>query len=395
MNTYITQKVHPMPSSKLPLARSSLAIGLLCLSLHAAAFESKISGFGTLAAGRTSGSCNNEVAMSSEYARACTRFVVDWGHAGIYTDTWSASEESRIGVQWTGTFSPDLSATVQAVARGTPYQKAELEWAYLTYKINPSFTLQVGRKRIPLYYYSDFQDIGYAYLTARPNPELYGWEMVNYNGANLDYNGEFGDWIARVSVFAGSDYSERNRYQSTLYDDPTNIRWKNMKGLSVELNKDWFSMRFNYADAIYSEDDYLTGENRPLYYNGDQLEAKKSFYGAAFIADYEDLVIRAEAGRAKLMNANGYDTEMYSLNVGHRFGAVTPYVTSAVYHERTIFSPEDYVVAGWRSAGIGMRYEVTKSSALKLQVEQIKDTSPEGAFQGNSTLFSVNYDFVF
>ena len=52
---------------------------------------------------------------------------------------------------------------------------------------------QVGRKRIPLYYYSDFQDIGLSYPWVSPPPELYGWEVTNYNGGSLRYNDSFGD----------------------------------------------------------------------------------------------------------------------------------------------------------------------------------------------------------
>lgn len=54
--------------------------------------------------------------------------------------------------------------------------------------------LQIGRKRLPLYYYSDFQDVGYAYNTVRPSPDVYGWDIVNYNGASLSTTRSLGDW---------------------------------------------------------------------------------------------------------------------------------------------------------------------------------------------------------
>ena len=51
----------------------------------------------------------------------------------------------------------------------------------------------MGRKRLPIYY-SDFQDVGFAYTWVRPPTDLYGWEIVSYNGVNATYRGDWGGW---------------------------------------------------------------------------------------------------------------------------------------------------------------------------------------------------------
>lgn len=83
-------------------------------------------------------------------------------------------------------FTPEFSATVQAVARGAD-NSVGIDWAYLSYNLLPNLKLQVGHKRLPRYYYSDFMYIGYAYPWVRPAPDLYGWQTYAYEGANLLY----------------------------------------------------------------------------------------------------------------------------------------------------------------------------------------------------------------
>ncbi|MEF3019424.1 hypothetical protein V3478_33245, partial [Pseudomonas aeruginosa] len=86
----------------------------------------------------------------------------------------------RAGVQGEWQLDPQWSAVAQITARTLQDQHVKLEWAYVTYAPTPEWKLQVGRKRIPLYYYSDFQDVGFAYNTVRPSPDVYGWDVVNY-----------------------------------------------------------------------------------------------------------------------------------------------------------------------------------------------------------------------
>ena len=270
-----------------PLAIASL--GLLGLSAHA--FDQKVSGFGTIAAGETFGQCT-QATMATAYDDSCTRFIADWAHAGVYTPDLSVRPESRLGLQWTGNFTSSLSATAQGVARLNPGTKADLEWAYLTDKIDSSWTVQVGRKRLPLYYYSDFQDVGYAYAMIRPSSDVYGWDVVNYNGANLDYAGDFGDWSVHASLYGGAEDSRKNKYSLLVSDDPLDVKWKDIVGGSVELSRDWLTLRASYTQSKIQIDDPLAGGQQVL--SSGVMTGRQDFYGVAALVDYGDWLGRTE-----------------------------------------------------------------------------------------------------
>lgn len=90
----------------------------------------------------------------------CPCFISDYNTGGIYEQNgWDIGQETRLGLQGMAQLTDDLQAVGQVMGR-TGTGKMTLEWAYLSYAINPNWTLQAGRKRIPLYYYSDFQDVG-------------------------------------------------------------------------------------------------------------------------------------------------------------------------------------------------------------------------------------------
>lgn len=56
----------------------------------------------------------------------------------------------------------NLSVTGQLVARGDT-SEVKAEWLYLSYQFNPNLRINVGRQRMPLFLYSDYMDVGYAY----------------------------------------------------------------------------------------------------------------------------------------------------------------------------------------------------------------------------------------
>ena len=361
-------------------------LGLISLSAHA--FEQKLSGFGTLAAGETFGACTQ--ATTTTFASPCTRYIADWAHAGVYTPELSARAESRVGVQWTGTFTDSLSFTAQGVGRLVAGTKADLEWAYLTDKINSSWTLQVGRKRLPLYYYSDFQDVGYAYTMIRPSPDVYGWDVVNYNGANLDYAGDFGAWSVRASFFGGGEDSRKNKYSTLVDSDPLDIKWKDIVGTRVEVTRDWLTLSASYTQSRFQMDDKLAGGQQQL--STGVMTGHQNFYGIAAIVDYEDWLGRAELAASNRAD-QGYRAHFLYVNAGRRFGDFTPMLQYSQYFESSTVGA-DYLPIHNRTLSATVRYEVGKSSDLKLQFDRDIDTSSV-KYTGSANVLSVAYDFVF
>jgi len=150
------------------------------------------SGFLTLAAGKVLGGSRDP---DTDAGFRCPCLPTDYAQGGIYeAGSMSLKPDSVLGLQ--GSLSlgnGDLAATGQVVSRGARGGRVNLEWLYGTWDINPQWTLQVGRKRLPLLGQSEVQDIGYAVPWVHLPPQVYGWEIVNYNGANATYRG---DWAA-------------------------------------------------------------------------------------------------------------------------------------------------------------------------------------------------------
>ncbi|MEJ5990820.1 hypothetical protein WG902_12535 [Ramlibacter sp. PS3R-8] len=371
------------------LQRIAATLLAACAAAPTSAVELDLSGFGSAVAGRTFGQCTAN-AVASAFSSSCTRFVADWGHGGVYDEKWSAEPESRLGVQGTVRVNPQLSFTAQVVARAVHDPLAELEWAYMTIAPAPGWTLQLGRKRVPLFFYSDFQDVGFAYPWVRVPPDVYGWDVVNYNGANLTYNASVSGWALRSSAFAGSENSRKNGYSRILYDEPKDVKWSGIAGADLEFAKDWFTGRVVYMRSGFQQIDRQTGM-ADVQING-AIRDHHQAYGGSVNIDYGNFLLRSEVSVFD-RSRYAYKATSWFVSGGYRFGNFTPMLTLSDYKETSRFPLADYEPARWSTVAASLRYDLGASSALKVQLERIRDR--QAPFVGNATLLSMSYDFVF
>lgn len=372
--------------------RSTAALTLALTVCAASAQDFKFSGFASLVVGRTSGGCVTTDAMATQHADSCTRAIVDWGHGGVYRNEWAADQETRAGLQGEWKLSKELMAVAQVSARTLSEQHANLEWAYLSYSPTPDWKLQFGRKRIPLYYYSDFQDVGFAYNTVRPTPDVYGWDVVNYNGASVSHSQTLGDWNLRAEAYLGSETSRKNPYSTIFYDEKLDVRWGGLRGASLEFSKDWFTGRVSYTRSNFSLRDRAAGS--PLELFDGSTRAPQSFMGLVLNGDWDDWQWRSEFGKARRMQAAGYDADLYLMTLGHQMGKFTLTAGLSAYKEKTDFDASTYVPVKLSTKTLALRYDLHKGGALKLQWDRVRDTSPS-PLTGSSRLISLSYDLVF
>lgn len=397
----------------------AVALGMVVVSAVAQekpAVEFTGSGFLTLGVGKMLGGTRGNV---GDYKGPS--FISDYAQAGVYDGRsglqWKP--DSKLGVQ--GVVSMDngrFSVTGQAVARGARDGKINLEWLYGSYKVNDEVTLQVGRKRLPMFYYSDTQDIGVALPWTHLPPQLYGWEAVNYNGINVMARKQLGGWSVTGNMMYGSESIKDAGYDK-IYNgrqSRTDAKWKNIFGGDLSLQKDWFEARFVYMQSKTSSQnisgrwDAAQNAYDPTTADAEPVKAKQRIYGVAFNIDYNDWMARTEFIHIVRPGLDFKDNA-YIIAAGKRFGKWQLFLSQSRYWSTPVLSQgaDPTAQEAHQTRSITLRYDLTTSSALKAQLDFQRDRSGpnwgialdsssatgSGPPYGNARLFTITYDMVF
>lgn len=361
----------------------------LAAPIHAQETQSdfKVTGFLSITGGKvTQGNFDAGYAGPTQInGYDCPCYLADWGNSGIYTKSFSLKPESRVGLQLSYKPNTSTSFVGQVVSRGTD-GTPNVQWAYGAYKLNSNWEVQVGRKRIPLYFYSDFQDIGLSYPWVSTPPELYGWEVTNFNGGSMRYNGNLGEMNFNASVFTGAEKAKDPLYQQLYYTEKTEVSWKNIIGADMELSQDAFTLRTVYLQSKVRTKVFDLGIDDP---------ATLKAFGVAINADFDDWFMLSEFTQlTRDFTDSQYKVTApaFTIGAGKRFGAWSTFVNYAQYAEKT--NDEDkYTPQKYKRTSITLRYDLDSSSALKAQIDKNKDSSNN--FGGNTTVLRLSYDRVF
>ncbi|QSX37779.1 porin [Shewanella sedimentimangrovi] len=361
--------------------KQSLAIclGTLLLSTAASA-EVHISGFASVVGGQVlEGSGVEEFGLEPT-------FLADYPLVGAYTEEWSFEPDTLFGLQFSADLMDGLSATAQVVSRGADNFSASFEWAYLSYELNEHWTLQAGKKRLPLYYYSDFFDVGYAYPWIRPPADNYTWQIFNYTGASALYNYLIGDWTMTGQIYYGREDDEPNKLLSEFFfGASTREIWKDIGGLVVQFNRDWLDIRLTHMQ--YNNERIIGGEQR-IWDNG-STERKGKFYGLSVNVDWNNLLVLTELNRLTL---EGSDLDTYLVTLGYRFGDFLPYVSYSDFDDGSEIH---------NTTSVGLRWDFHPSAAFKIQYDDVTDdgvgagTPDSWRVAGDAKAISLGVDLVF
>ncbi|CAK0769520.1 conserved hypothetical protein [Gammaproteobacteria bacterium] len=356
---------------------------LIIFPLISLAIEFEKLGFLTLAAGKK---------ISSEFNDAFV--VADYGQGGIYENNrWNIGPDSKIGLQGILTFNPFWSMTGQFVMRGARDGNINLEWLYATYQATNNLTLQFGLKRLPLFYYSEAQDIGVSLPWVRLPTPMYGWDVVNFRGANLIYRSMLGKWSSIIELFYGNEIRRDNPYLKIYNDRGTkwDEKWNHIHGADWTLNHDWLELRFSYVHSGMEYWDEMDKAN--TYFN-----TKQSFYSVATTVDYEKLLIRSEISKTDRPTSFEHYTA-YLLGVGYRVNKWLPMITFSRFQSNY---DNDSPNERFNNLSFLLRYDLSPSSAIKAQYDIFNDKSEPGVTSynaagryGDAKMFSIAYDMTF
>lgn len=277
-----------------------------------------------------------------------------------------------------------LKGVVQVDGRSINGGQGSLEWAYLSYAPASDWEVLLGRKRIPIYFYSDFMDVGFAYPWVRAPQDLYGWEVNNFNGITLAKTGHWSDWSSRASVFLGNEESKANTMSSYFYPGLTpDLSWHHIHGVDLELTRDWFNMRMVYIESLVD----LTASTGPLVDAGQQR-----IYGLSVNIDYDNWLVRSEFSLFDRWRDMGYRSSAEMLAFGYHVGAYTPMLTFSYFVDENSYAAPNWESNTW---ALSLRYDLNPTSALKVQFDQFHEMSSLNSTTGNANILSVSLDKIF
>ncbi|MCW8854596.1 MAG: porin [Gammaproteobacteria bacterium] len=332
--------------------------------LHA---EVEVTGFASFVAGKT---------ISGN------QFLADYPKTGIYDSDWSFSPDTSIGIQLTSDISADTSITVQLINNGAKEYETESGWAYLNYQYSSQLSIQAGRKRIPLYYYSDTFDLGYAYHWIRPPVDNYTWQISNYNGISLIYEPHIINMDLLFNLYFGREDSNNNELLSLFAGAPVNEKWKNITGFVSELSRDWYEIRLSYMRSQL---------DREINNTLTDTDVTQHFHGLSINLYYDNFSFLSEFNTYERPKTDiQVKTSMQS--IGYKIQKITPHITRSELKQSANASGGDEY---HYTTSAGIRWEYKDNIALKFQFDKTTDKGITMPVLGNSELISFGADIIF
>lgn len=368
-----------------PLVSSLVALGAALALAPAAAQDAsglryQLSGFANFTVAKVLSGSNQ-----SYMQWTCPCAIQNWEYVGVYEKSkgWQADQESLVGVQGTVHLSDSVSATAQVLSRPNNFNyRPTIDWAYASWSVSDHWTLQAGRKRIPLYYYSDFLYIGTAYPWVRPPADVYGWPIYAYDGVNAAYTGQWGGITVDANLWAGRFDRRDAPYDTKIYySTPTNEKWESIAGGYLTLTQGEWSTRLmlmRFKDTIWqTQADAPDKIFTPGY--------STVIGGISANYDGNHWLLRTELNRFK-QSVSNFQYDYYLAGLGYKWGELTGIGTVSRYVTRDLGAGFE----GRLSYSLAVRYDLNKNWALKAQYDWSKDKTTAYTFFGDHRMLSFS-----
>lgn len=373
-----------------PLALALAAA--LALSFGTADAQVRVSGFGQVVAGKTTGSGTNYPGTG-------------------FDDDLDFREGSLFAVQVSADLNERVSATGQILARGSESFDAELAWAYATFKLDGGWSIQAGRQRTPFFRYSDFLDVGYAYPWIAPPRAVYNLPFNNADAVAINWSTAFGSWFSQAKLMYGSFDGDIGGDNQGQLDD--------LMGLAWDLNyNDWLSLRAAYFTADVSlQVDSLDTLTATLAQFGlpntarlvDSDKDSGIFKNVGFEIDRGTWLVSGEWTETRVKDSIQPINQNHYISGALRLGKFTPHLTwgqrkadpkSQILASLPQAHPLFPTVAGAVNSqalddtytGIGLRWDFASNVAFKADYTRYRSDIPS---RNDANLIAVGVAFTF
>jgi hypothetical protein len=335
-----------------------------------------ISGFGTLG-----------VVHSSEYQADFISNGTQPKGAG-FTGSWSATPDSKFGVQLNAHFTDRLSVVLQAVSQYEPdgtYRPA-LAWGNIKYQVTLDFDIRVGRIALPTYMYSDFLNVGYSLPYVRIPIEIYSLLPVSSSdGVDGSYRFHMGDATNTLQAFAGRfDESTPNGGYYKIRDLRGIVDIFEYGALTLHLS--YQTLRYDVSSSGF----LVRNDPQAIASIGGSYDPGKWFVLGEWVRTPDA--------------ATGLYYGWYVIG-GRRFGKFTPYIDHAHANLASAGTLGESPAINQDTNTLGLRWDVLRNLDLKLQLDHTKlhgggnyffvNQQPGFREAGTVNIVSLALDFVF
>jgi len=380
-----------------------IIISLIGMFFSAQSFaDLKISGYGSIIAGKTLGTVDDPLNPGQTRDEILT---ADFYDVGQYNNDLTFNAESIFAVQAVADLGPKLTATVQLVAKGVDNFNPEFDWYYLTYQATSDITIMAGRRNIPMYYFSEFVEVGYAYPWMRPPSNLYWWQVTQFNGVHAMYDFDWGESSNTITVFYGNEYSDDNKemlYYDKLYGGSArtvNEFWTNILGMNWNISGDFLdNISYDFRFVYFQND----RDRETIQQDGsidDYTPFSQQFIGFGGNVDISAFTILFDTNFVTYDDANGTEFPTYMVSVVYNHDDYHPYITySKADHKRTTSIPPTEDLEEHYISSIGLRYDFLPKVAFKVQFDRFVDQGDVATgwnYHGDSDTITLGVDFIF
>lgn len=311
------------------------------------------------------------------------------------------SPNTVLGMQMTYKINDKFDMVGQLVSRsnsknavGRADWQLESDWAYISYKATSQLQLRAGRLRLPIYLYSDYLEVGYAYPWISPPTEVYyEEEITTYEGSDAIYNLALSEnWELSLQGFFGglNDITER---EGVVLD----FEIRNFAGMNATFSNGDLTFRLGHTQG---EQDFCA--NTPIVMPIDPTKVvsatnpqtvrntktcfddiKFSFQGLGIRYQANNILAVSEVIRYESKEDAQANTQAGYLTLGYNIGSWMPHVTFG----KTSNFDDDKVPAKDKtqqsSITLGSRFNVAENVAFKVEVKKVSGFGKtNGQFNG-------------
>lgn len=250
-------------------------------------------------------------------------------------DDLNYKDESLFAIQTTADLGSNLSATIQLMSEGKNDFEVQAAWAYLAYKLNDSHTIKAGKMANPIFYQSEYENVGYAHNTAKlPKSVYWGFEFSTVEGISLDSSFNLGnDYTLKTKALFGSWSGDVFESSSSEYYA---MNSKDIISLSAELNKDWWNVFGGYLTTKIESPDLdqrllypltnrgvllsgATEEEINLFRDKIAFEGKGEYWYTGTKMEYADFIFDAEYANYVISESSDAKNKVWYAALGYRF----------------------------------------------------------------------------